>query len=69
MVSGNTDIFVYAHWVELKEPVLMGILSAHQVKGRKSLSFEYDESWFNGHRLENCSTLQALWNPIKIPES
>jgi serine/threonine-protein kinase HipA len=51
MVSGNTDIFVYAHWVGLKEPVLMGILSAQQVKGRKSLSFDYDESWLEGRNL------------------
>lgn len=34
---------MYAHWMEL--PELMGILSAHQAKGRKAFSFEYDEKW------------------------
>jgi serine/threonine-protein kinase HipA len=29
----------------------MGILSAHQGKGRKSLSFEYDKTWLNGNNL------------------
>jgi len=29
----------------------MGILSVHQGKGRKSLSFEYDESWLKGSNL------------------
>jgi serine/threonine-protein kinase HipA len=29
----------------------MGILSAQQAKGRKSLSFEYDESWINGNQV------------------
>ena len=51
MVLGSTDIFVYAHWIGLQEPVLMGILSLQQSKGRKSLSFEYDESWINGNQV------------------
>jgi serine/threonine-protein kinase HipA len=32
----------------MPEPLKMGILSAHQGKGRKSLSFEFDESWLKG---------------------
>ena len=51
MVLGSTDIFVYAHWIGMQEPVLMGILSLQQSKGRKSLSFEYDESWINGNQV------------------
>ena len=63
MKTGKTDIYVYAHWQGMPEPVLMGTLSAHQGKGRKSFSFEYDKKylrtkerflldpdigWFNG---------------------
>jgi len=51
MALNKTDIFVYAHWIGLREPGLMGILSVHQGKGRKSLSFEYDESWLKGSNL------------------
>ena len=45
MTSGKTDIWVYAHWKGMTEPKCMGILSAHQGKGRKSFSFEYDLDW------------------------
>jgi serine/threonine-protein kinase HipA len=47
MVSGKTDIFVYAHWKGLNEPNLIGILSAHAAKGRKAFSFEYSKEWLN----------------------
>jgi serine/threonine-protein kinase HipA len=45
MGTGKTDIFVYAHWMGMSEPKLIGLLSAHQGKGRKSFSFEYDPIW------------------------
>jgi serine/threonine-protein kinase HipA len=48
MTINKTDIFVYAHWIGMQEPVLMGILSVQQSKGRKSLSFEFDETWLKG---------------------
>ena len=41
MKSTKVDILVYADWIELKGPQLMGVLSAHYGKGRKSFSFEY----------------------------
>jgi serine/threonine-protein kinase HipA len=45
MGTGKTDIYVYAHWIGMSEPKLIGILSAHQGKGRKSFRFEYDLLW------------------------
>lgn len=53
MATNKTDIYVYAHWLGLAEPVLLGILSAHQAKGRKAFSFEYDKNWLksNAQRL------------------
>ena len=41
----KTEIFVYAHWQGMPDPKLLGILSAHQGKGRKSFSFEYDTEY------------------------
>lgn len=38
-------IEVYAHWVGLPEPVLMGVLSAAIVRGKEIFSFSYDEDW------------------------
>ena len=48
MSIDKTDIVVYAHWAGRSEPVIIGILSAHQGKGRKSFSFEYDKNWLKG---------------------
>ena len=46
MSIDKTDIFEYAHWSGMPEPVIIGILSANQGKGRKSFSFECDEKYF-----------------------
>ena len=45
MEKTKTDIYVYAHWIGIKEPALIGILSANSGKGRTSFSFEYDKKW------------------------
>ncbi|MFV8352605.1 type II toxin-antitoxin system HipA family toxin [Flavobacterium sp. XS2P14] len=45
MSQSKTDIYVYAHWQEMQEPKLIGVLSAQQAKGKKAFSFEYDRSW------------------------
>jgi serine/threonine-protein kinase HipA len=51
MTANKTDIFVYAHWLGMCEPKLIGMLSAHQGKGRKSFSFEYDKDWLKSRQL------------------
>jgi serine/threonine-protein kinase HipA len=56
MSTTKTDILVYAHWLEMKEPKLIGILSAQQAKGKKAFSFEYSEDWIQ-------STEQILLDP------
>ena len=43
MAASKIDILVYADWLETKESKLIGTLSAHQGKGRKTFSFSYDE--------------------------
>ncbi|HPT69826.1 MAG TPA: HipA N-terminal domain-containing protein [Syntrophomonas sp.] len=35
----------------MTEPVIIGILSAHQGKGRKSFSFQYDREWLKSKNL------------------
>ncbi len=45
MDTYKTDIWVYAHWAGMHDPKCIGVLSAHQGKGRKSFSFEYDPAW------------------------
>ncbi|MCO6175874.1 type II toxin-antitoxin system HipA family toxin [Flavobacterium sp. NRK F10] len=45
MSNNKFDIYVYAHWVGMPEPQLIGTLSAHFAKGKKAFSFEYDKQW------------------------
>lgn len=45
MATSKIDILVYADWLEIDGPKLIGILAAHQGKGRKAFSFIYDEKW------------------------
>lgn len=47
MGKDKFDIYVYADWVGLKEPTLIGTLSAHFAKGKKAFSFEYEKDWLN----------------------
>lgn len=41
-------IFVYADWINLGGPVLMGELSVTHTKGREVFSFAYNKDWLNG---------------------
>jgi serine/threonine-protein kinase HipA len=45
MAQNKSDIYVYAHWLGMPEPQLIGTLSAHFAKGKKAFSFEYDKQW------------------------
>lgn len=56
MSTTKTDILVYAHWLGMKEPKLIGVLSAQQAKGKKAFSFEYSNDWIQ-------STEQILLDP------
>jgi serine/threonine-protein kinase HipA len=44
-MSKKTNIHVYAHWLGMPEPKVIGTLTAEQAKGRKAFSFEYDKEW------------------------
>ena len=47
MAGGKFDIYVFADWIGLDGPTLVGTLSAHFAKGKKAFSFEYDKDWLN----------------------
>jgi serine/threonine-protein kinase HipA len=50
MDKSKTDIWVYTHWVGMKDPKCIGILSAHFGKERKTFSFEYNKDWISSHQ-------------------
>jgi serine/threonine-protein kinase HipA len=39
------DIYVFAHWTGLMEPVLMGVLKAEFTRGKEIFSFSYSQDW------------------------
>lgn len=43
----SKNIYVYADWIGLNDPRLMGVLRAEQIRGNEVFSFEYDKSWLN----------------------
>ena len=50
MSTNKTDIYVYAHWKEMSEPKIIGVLSAQQAKSKKTLSFKYDNEWLKSEQ-------------------
>ncbi|MEO8174947.1 MAG: HipA domain-containing protein [Sediminibacterium sp.] len=48
-MASNADIYVYAHWQGMKEPSMIGVLTAQQAKGRKAFSFAYDKDWIRSN--------------------
>jgi serine/threonine-protein kinase HipA len=58
------DILVYADWRELKEPILMGTLSAVHTKGREVFSFTYNKDWIQKGAVQNLDPdLQLFSGP------
>ncbi len=43
------SIIIYADWIGLEKPTLMGVLHAAQTKGREVFSFEYDDDWLKSN--------------------
>lgn len=46
-MAAKTDIWVYAHWQGMEDPLCIGVLTAQQAKGKKAFSFEYDKDWIS----------------------
>ena len=62
------DIPVYASWKELKEPTLMGVLSATHTKGREVFSFTYANDRVDNGPAQNLDPdLQHFKGPQYLP--
>jgi serine/threonine-protein kinase HipA len=61
-------ILVYADWVELGRPHLMGTLSVTHIKGRGVISFEYNSTWLqSGFAQIMDPDLQLFSGPQYLP--
>ncbi|MCU0430179.1 MAG: HipA domain-containing protein [Cytophagaceae bacterium] len=54
MATKNTqrEILIYAHWMDFKQPALMGTLRATLSRGKEIFSFEYDKDWLTNKQAQ-----------------
>lgn len=43
--NNSRNISVYAHWLGMEDPLLMGILHSDRLKGKEVFSFKYIDEW------------------------
>ncbi len=44
-INTRKEILVYASWIGLKEPTLLGTLYSETIRGKEIFSFEYSKGW------------------------
>lgn len=44
-MAEQKDIYVYMDWLEIEEPILMGVLHSEVIRGKEIFSYENDPSW------------------------
>jgi len=60
--------FVYADWIGLKGPQLMGELSVQHIKGKEVFSFSYDKEWLQSDNAQTIDPdLQLYSGPQYLP--
>ena len=47
--KSREEILVYAHWSEMKKPILMGVLYVEIIRGKEIFSFEYSKEWLKSN--------------------
>lgn len=45
----ETDIFVFADWIGMSEPICIGVLKATSLRGKTVFSFEYAKEWLKSN--------------------
>lgn len=46
------EILVYADWIGMSEPLIMGILRVEQIRGEEIFSFEYETNWLKSEYVQ-----------------
>ena len=55
-------IRVYAHWVKLEQPILIGLLHSKQLRGKEVFSFAYDNDWLKSVSVQNLDPDLQLYS-------
>ncbi len=67
--STQKKILVYAHWLGLKDPALMGMLNVTRSKGKEIFYFEYTDTWLkSGFSQSLDPDLQLFSGPQYVKE-
>lgn len=63
-------IEVYAHWVGLSQPALVGLLHAMPSRGKEIFSFEYNHDWLQNHQAHALDPSLQLFQGLQYaPQS
>ena len=65
MSKEKKKIYVYADWLELETPTLMGILSVEFLRGKEIFSFEYGAEWLNSNNTQILDPDLGLYSGVQ----
>ena len=69
----NREIEVWADWMDLGTPILMGTLRSAPIRGKEVFSFSYDPAWLTAanpasRRSYHRTTNPCLRQPGRCPQ-
>lgn len=65
MKQEKRKIYVYADWVDLRTPILMGVLSVEFLRGKEIFSFEYADEWLNSGKQQMLDPDLGLFSGVQ----
>lgn len=63
--GAHNTVYVYADWVSLGQPTLMGLLHSPFVRGKEIFSFEYDDNWLRSRSSQVMDPDLGLFSGIQ----
>jgi serine/threonine-protein kinase HipA len=63
--GAHRTIYVYADWVGLGQPTLMGLLRSTLLRGKEIFSFEYDDAWLKSRSSQTLDPDLGLFSGIQ----
>jgi len=63
--SAHETIYVYADWIGLEQPVLMGLLHSTLRRKKEIFSFKYDEAWLKSRSAQAFDPHLSLFSDIQ----
>jgi serine/threonine-protein kinase HipA len=61
-INTKKDILVYADWIGLDNPTMIGILHSERLRGKQLFSFEYDNNWLKTEYVQNLDPDLQLYS-------